>query len=157
MPRPPNVNRYGNERYGRQVTDELLEGDQRRITMQVVGLSRLKFSIVMANEEEGMELNPSREDFKSGYKGNGPYSPISYANDSKYWGDCTPYRLLLSDGAQIVAGKFHCENRGSVCWEAIHSHIHNLVIGGRLKEGSIVNFVPNSHPLSGRGWSQFST
>ena len=143
MPRPPNVNRDGNERYGRGVTDELLEGDQRRITMQVVGLSRLKYSIVVANDEEDMEdmgVNPSRED-----------APISYADDSKYWGDCTPYRLLLSDGAQIVAGKFHCEYRGSVCWEAIHGHIHRLVSGGRLKEGSIVSFVPNSHPLSGRG------
>lgn len=126
------------------VTEEVLDNSP-RIVMQVVGLARLKYSI---NDDYA----PSREDFQSG-------KSISYADDARYWGENCPYRLLLSDGEHVVPGKFYSESTKSTIKcnallqenRKIHSEIHQLVISGQLKEGTVVSFVPNCHVYSGKG------
>ena len=127
--------------------DELDLGE--RIMMQVVGLRRLKYSII-SGDDHTHEQCTSREDFQS------DRPSIRYTDDVKYWGDETPYRFLLSDGINTIVGKFYTESSTATVKRAkkdteMHSAIHRLVIAGQLKEGSIISFVPNNHKYSGKG------
>lgn len=112
--------------------DARLDAGQ-RITMQVVGIGRLKYSI-------SRPTAPTRVTFQSD-------ESIYYAHDDAYWGDRTPYRLLLSDGAHVVVGNFYSESttHATKASGKIHAHVHKLVVSGQLREGTIISFVPNCH------------
>eukprot|EP00956_Cyclotella_meneghiniana_P012060 scaffold17120_cov36-Cyclotella_meneghiniana.AAC.2 len=120
---------------GRFVPDKLVLSDEvldagSRITMQVVGLARLKYKSTATDTFLPLE---DRDAF--------------HPNTSIY----RPYRLLLSDGVKTVAGKFFHEAKCSTAHGTTHSEIHKLVESGLLKEGTIISFVPNCHTNSGSG------
>lgn len=125
--------------------------------MQVVGLRRLKYSIISGDDYT--EQCTSRYDFQfQSDRPIGNRSSIRYTDDEKYWEDETPYRFLLSDGINAIVGKFYTESstgrsrkREKADAEMHSSAIHRLVIAGQLKEGSIISFVPNNHKYSGKG------
>ena len=119
-----------------------------RIVMQVVGMARLKYA------------PGSRRVFEDG-------RGMCYADASRFWGNDTPYRLILSDGEHTIVGKFPDEPkpmyRGITYPSPVHGKVHKLVQTGQLKVGTVIRFVPTNRLRKGivtifemetKGWQQ---
>lgn len=125
------------ERSARRISQDLYELGEERVTMQVIDLAKVKYQQPVGR----IETTPLYQ-FKN---------PTHLARDDKPLPSCPRYRLVVSDGQNLVPAKFYPERLDIKTDHFVPEKIHGLVQNGELRKGCVISFKPNSHTQSGSG------
>ena len=120
-----------------RISQDLYERGEERVTMQVIDLAKVKYQQPL----RGIETTPPCQ----------LKNPTHLARDDKPIPSCPRYRLVISDGQNLVPAKFYPERLDIKTDQLVPDKIHRLVQNGELKKGCIISFIPNCHANAGSG------